>query len=57
MLDRLLGYLWDSKEIQDTFVQDYFIKNCNEHFKKQEKQQALDMIEMVVHDLFLEHTS
>jgi hypothetical protein len=55
VIDMLVWYLWDNKDIQNTFI-DEFLKNCNEHLANKEKQKAIELIELVVHDLFLEHT-
>lgn len=50
-------YLWDNKAIQEMFVNDFFIKNCENYFRKKEREKVKELIEVVVNDLFLEHTS
>lgn len=57
VIETLFWYLWDNKDIQNTFIDDYFIKKCHEHFNRKEQKEASELIEMVVHDLFIENTA
>jgi hypothetical protein len=48
VLDRLLNYLWDSKDIQATFIQDFIIVECTKSFKANQKEKAVEMMQMVI---------
>lgn len=57
VLEQMFWYLWDNKDIQTLFVEDFFIRNCEMYLRKKDPQAATELIEMVMHDMFLEHTS
>jgi len=50
-------YLLDNKDVQNLFIEEFFIKKCEHYLSKKENEKADELIEMVVHDIFLEHSS
>lgn len=55
----MLWYLWDNAEVRDLFVKEYFITTCSTDLRSDDSQAELranQLIEMVVHDMFLEQS-
>ena len=56
VIEQMFWYLWDNKQVHELFVNEFLIKNCEAYFQRQEVEKAQELIEVVVNDLFLEHT-
>ena len=56
-IQTLLFNLWDNQDIQDTFVNDFFITHCKEQLKLNNFKEVNQLCDLVVNDLFTEHTS
>lgn len=56
MIETLFWYLWDKPDIQTEFVT-FCLQQIQSHLQLQEAQKAKDLLEMLVHDIFLEPTA
>lgn len=56
-IEALLWQLWESPEILTLFIDEYIIKECRAHFDNKQPTKANEILEMVVHHLFVEHTA
>ena len=56
-ISRLFWYLWENKEVFDIFVDNYLNQQCKQLYESGQLDKLQDLLELVVHRLFVDLTS